>query len=40
MYEKLKTTRESKNIKQKDMAAKVAMHQSTYSNKEKGNGYF
>ena len=36
MYEKLKTTRESKNIKQKEMAAKVAMHQSTYSNKEKG----
>ena len=36
MYEKLKTTRESKNIKQKEMATKVAMHQSTYSNKEKG----
>ena len=36
MYEKLKTLRESKSIKQKDMATKVAMDQSTYSNKENG----
>jgi transcriptional regulator with XRE-family HTH domain len=36
MYEKLKTLREAKNIKQKDMAPKVSMDQSTYSNKENG----
>lgn len=36
MYEKLKSLREYKNLKQKDMAAKTAMDQSTYSNKENG----